>query len=560
MCKLWKFWAPFKLFRGAKKVEKIFDNSGAEARFIKLIMSWERYKKYYLGLEGLGFGLDVSRVSFDDAYLSSMEAKMQKAFADMKKLEEGAIANPDENRMVGHYWLRAPKLAPTPEIKAEIEDTVAKIKSFAKKIHDGEIKGKDGKFENVLCIGIGGSALGPQFVGEALASPKSDKMKVFFLDNTDPDGFDVVFDKLDGKLGKTLVIVTSKSGGTPEPRNAMMEAMARYEAAGLDFGKHAVVTTGEGSKLHKFSKEKGFIEFFPMWDWVGGRTSEFAAVGLLPAALQGLDIDGLLAGAAEMDEATRTTETLKNPAAMLALMWYKCTSGKGLKDMVILPYKDRLLLFSRYLQQLIMESLGKELDLDGKKVEQGISVYGNKGSTDQHAYVQQLRDGIDNFFVTFIEVLKDREGDSPDVNNGETSGDYLQAFLLGTREALSAKGRESVTITVEDCSARTIGMLIALYDRAVGLYAGLVNINAYHQPGVEAGKKAASSILEIKAKIIAAMEKGKEFTADELAREINLEKDKEIVFKLLSHLASNPQRGIRKASGKGFDITFIKEK
>ena len=312
-----------------------------------------------------------------------------------------------------------------------------------------------------------------------------------------------------------------------------MESIARWEAAGLDFAKHAVVTTGAGSKLFNFAKEKGYLEFFPMWDWVGGRTSEFAAVGLLPAALQGVDIDKLLQGAGAMDEATRVADMRKNPAALLALMWYKCTSGKGLKDMVILPYKDRLLLLSRYLQQLIMESLGKEFDLDGNKVEQGISVYGNKGSTDQHAYVQQLRDGIDNFFVTFIEVLSDRRGASPEVAEGETAGDYLQAFMLGTREALSAKGRESITITVRDCSPFTVGMLIALYDRAVGLYASLVNINAYHQPGVEAGKKAASKMLQIKAEILKVLDGGAKMSADEIAKEIKLENETEIVFKLL---------------------------
>ncbi len=149
-----------------------------------------------------------------------------------------------------------------------------------------------------------------------------------------------------------------------------------------------------------------------MWDWVGGRTSQTSAVGLLPAALQGLDIDGLLAGAREMDVATRSRELAKNPAALLALAWHHAGSGKGAKDMVVLPYKDRLELFSRYLQQLVMESLGKEKDLDGR-VQQGLAVYGNKGSTDQHAYVQQLRDGVANHFVLFIEVLKDRAGPVP---------------------------------------------------------------------------------------------------------------------------------------------------
>jgi len=522
------------------------------------LMSWERFKKYYLNREDLGFALDVSKVNFDDAYISSMQGKMKEALAAMEALEAGAIANPDENRMVGHYWLRKPELAPTPELTKEISDNVEKIKAFAKKIHKGEIKGADGKFKYVLCIGIGGSALGPQFVSDALGSPAKDKMKVYFLDNTDPDGFDKVFESLKGKLGKTLAVIASKSGGTPEPRNGMMEAISAWEKAGLDFAKHAVVTTGVGSKLYNFAKEKGYLEFFPMWDWVGGRTSEFAAVGLLPAALQGIKIDDMLKGAAAMDKATRTKKILNNPAAMLALMWYKCTGGKGLKDMVVLPYKDRLLLLSRYLQQLIMESLGKEFDLQGNKVNQGITVYGNKGSTDQHAYVQQLREGIDNFFITFIEVLKDRNGSSIEVAEGETSGDYLQAFMLGTREALSAKDRDCITITVKDCSAKSVAMLIALYDRAVGLYANLIGINAYHQPGVEAGKKAASSILAVKAQVIKCLSDGQAKSVDEIVDEIKLENGQEIVFKLLSNLTANSDRGIKIVSGKGFDAKYAK--
>ncbi len=521
-------------------------------------MSWERFKKYYLNRKDLGFALDVSRVDFDDAYIASMEGRMKEAFAAMDALEAGAIANPDENRMVGHYWLRNPDLAPTKEIREDILADIAKIKDFAKKIHSGEIRGADGKFENILCIGIGGSALGPQFVSEALGSPKSDKMRVYFLDNTDPDGYDIVFQRLEGKLGKTLAVVASKSGGTPEPRNGMMEAIEAWRKAGLEFSKHAVVTTGHGSKLYNFAKENGWLETFPMWDWVGGRTSEFAAVGLLPAALQGIDIDAMLAGAAAMDSATRSKNILDNPAAMLSLMWYKCTGGKGLKDMVVLPYKDRLLLLSRYLQQLIMESLGKEFDLKGNKVNQGISVYGNKGSTDQHAYVQQLREGLDNFFVTFIEVLEDRCGSSVEVAPGETAGDYLQAFLLGTREALSEKGRDNITITVSDCSPKSVAMLIALYDRAVGFYANLIGINAYHQPGVEAGKKAAGSILAVKSQIFKALSDGAPKNIDEIVDEIKLENGHEVVFKLLSHLASNPERGIKIASGSGFDAKYAK--
>jgi glucose-6-phosphate isomerase len=254
-----------------------------------------------------------------------------------------------------------------------------------------------------------------------------------------------------------------------------------------------------------------------------------------------------------MDAATRKKSLQDNPAALLALMWYWATDGKGVKDMVVLPYKDRLLLFSRYLQQLVMESLGKEFDLKGNVVNQGIAVYGNKGSTDQHAYVQQLREGVNNFFVTFIEVLKDRSADeSLEVEPGVTSGDFLQGFLLGTRDALSEKNRHSITVTVNEVSPKTIGMLIALYERAVGLYASLIGINAYHQPGVEAGKKAAGGVIALKLKIDAALRAapGMGFTAESLAVKVGAADRTELVFKVLEHLAANPGSKVVKTAQK----------
>src|SRR5262249_21747043 len=163
----------------------------------------------------------------------------------------------------------------------------------------------------------------------------------------------------------------------------------------------------------------------------------------------------MLAGAAAVDELTRVTTTRSNPAALLALMWHYVGKGRGEKDMVVLPYKDRLLLFSRYLQQLVMESLGKEKDRKGRVVRQGISVYGNKGSTDQHAYVQELREGLANFFVTFIRVAEDRRGESMIVGEGATSGDYLLGFLEGTRRALFDNDRESITIGLPRVDARS---------------------------------------------------------------------------------------------------------
>src|SRR5438094_533933 len=345
---------------------------------------WPRFQKYFLRYNDIGFTIDISRMRFADDFLRSMGARAQKAFSEMRQLEAGAIMNVDERRMVGHYWLRDPGLAPNASLRNDVEETNARIKKFAAEIHAGDITPSKGKFRHLLLIGIGGSALGPQFVADALGNA-SDPIDAFFFDNTDPDGFDRVWGKLKDALDETLVIVISKSGGA--------------------------------------------------------------------------------------------------------------------KDMVILPYKDRIALFSRYLQQLVMESLGKEKDREGKIVYQGIAVYGNKGSTDQHAYVQELRDGVLNFFVTFIEVQKDRTATPVKVENDFTSGDYLHGFLHGTRKALFENQRESITIGMPEVSAFSVGALIALYERAVGFYGSLVNINAYNQPGVEAGKKAATELLQLQAKV-----------------------------------------------------------
>ena len=494
---------------------------------------WNRFLNYLVRSdEPLGFSVDISRMRFEDDFFARMEPQAQRAFEQMRKLEAGAIANPDEDRMVGHYWLRAPQLAPTAELRNEITSTNASIAKFVAEVR------AQGKFTDVLVIGIGGSALGPQFVSDALGTDH-DPMRLHFFDNTDPDGFDRVLTKLSPRLDQTVTIVISKSGGTKETRNGMLEAQRAYAKAGLDFSKHAVAVTGVGSELDKVAVDGGWLQRFPMWDWVGGRTSVMSTVGLVPLALQGVDIDQILAGAAAMDQWTRVAETRKNPAMLLALMWHFAGNGRGEKDMVVLPYKDRLVLFSKYLQQLVMESLGKQRDLDGKIVNQGIAVYGNKGSTDQHAYVQQLRDGVHNFFVTFIEVRKDRWSEPFDVEPDVTSGDYLQGFLRGTRAALYEGGRDSITVSLPAVTPFSVGALIALYDRAVGFYGSLVNINAYHQPGVEAGKKAATAVLQLQGKVQRALKdgRGQARTAEQIATVIS--EDAEAVYHVLRHLAAN---------------------
>jgi glucose-6-phosphate isomerase len=498
-------------------------------------MSWSTYAASLIRYPQFGFSLDTSLMDLDEAFFAEMAPKVAKAHADIAALEAGAIANPDEGRMVGHYWLRNAALAPTPELRDAITEPLAALKDFAEKIHTGRIKPlSGGHFQRILLIGIGGSALGPQLVSDAIGHGA--RMPIHFFDNTDPAGIDRVLSDIGAAgLATTLVVVISKSGGTAETRNGMVEAKAAYDAAGLHFGKHAVAVTGVGSKLDQFATKEGFLARFPMEDWIGGRTSVMSTVGLVPAALQGIDIDAFLAGAAAMDAETRKPDA-NNAAMRLALAWYAAGKGKGEKDMVVLPYKDSLVLFSKYLQQLVMESLGKEHNLDGTVVHQGIAVYGNKGSTDQHAYVQQLRDGVANFFVTFLEVRKGRSGDSIEVEPGNSSADYLQGFLRGTRKALYESGRPSITISIPEVTPFQLGALIGLFERAVSFYASLVNVNAYHQPGVEAGKKAAANFLELLGAVRSRLVSEAK-TAEQIAFEVDA--DPEDVYHCLTHLSAN---------------------
>jgi len=500
--------------------------------------SWSHFIANYHTFPNIGFSIDVSRMGFSDSFFESMAEPIAAAEESMRKLESGAISNPDENRMVGHYWLRKSSLAPTEELRSEIESTLASTLQFAADVHSGKVAPPNGgKFTRVLVVGIGGSALGPQLVAGSIA-PVSPPLAIHFFDNTDPDGMERILAEIGADLRTTLTLVISKSGGTKETRNGMLEAESAYQRLGLHFPSHAVAVTGVDSKLDQHAVAHGWLARFPMWDWVGGRTSVMSAVGTLAAALQAVDVPQFLAGAAAMDEITRSTSGRQNPAMLLALMWHHAGGGRGLKDMVVLPYKDRLVLFSKYLQQLVMESLGKEHDLDGKTVNQGIAVYGNKGSTDQHAYVQQLRDGVNNFFATFIEVRQATEGDSIQVEPGFTSGDFLQGFLRGTREALTENDRESITLSIAKIDAFNLGILIGLFERAVGFYASLVNINAYHQPGVEAGKVAAGLFLERLALVRNALPTQETSAADAVQIADHLGIDPEGVFHILNHLVA----------------------
>ena len=500
---------------------------------------WQRFCDLLWFDDDLGFWLDVSRMALGAEQLEMLRPRFAAAFTAMQALESGAIANGDEQRMVGHYWLRAPELAPDAATAAHINAEIDAIEHFGRQVLGAELRAPNGEpFSDVLWIGIGGSGLGPMLMIRALQQ-EGRGLPFHFFDNVDPQGMSRTLAALDPRLATTLVIVVSKSGGTPEPRIGMEQARSRLEAAGCSWPQQAVAVTMAGSHLDQLAAQQNWLARFDLPDWVGGRTSILGAVGLLPGALIGADLRGFLQGAAAMDRLTRNTSIESNPAALLAASWYAAGEGRGRRDMVVLPYRDRLEVFSRYLQQLVMESLGKKLDRQGQVVHQGIAVYGNKGSTDQHAYVQQLRDGIDNFFVTFIEALDD-PGDIGPVD-GENPADFLEGFLQGTRTALLEGGRQSLTITLRRFDARSLGALIALFERAVGLYGELVDINAYHQPGVEAGKKAAAEILALQNHVESALADGQTRSLEQLLQALgdHAPSSAEPLFWILRHLCAN---------------------
>jgi glucose-6-phosphate isomerase len=256
-----------------------------------------------------------------------------------------------------------------------------------------------------------------------------------------------------------------------------------------------------------------------------------------------------------MDVWTRGKDFRSNPALMLAAMWYLAGNGKGDRNMVIVPYSDRLVLLSRYLQQLVMESLGKELDLDGSVVHQGLNVFGNKGGTDAHAFIQQLNDGRDDFFATFIEVLHDAR--KLEISGDVTMGDYLHGFFEGLSTALCGKGRQVITIRIPELTVYALGQIIALYERTVAVYAEFININAFHQPGVQAYKLAAKDALALREQLFGALQ-GKKLcgTAAEIATAAGVPDEVDGVAAWLDKAACNASGVSREYNGQNWVYTL----
>ena len=469
---------------------------------------WPFYEDTWLGLS-----LDLRHMGMSEAEITSMGPLIQRAFSEMEALEAGAIVNASEGRQVGHYWLRDSELAPKDGVTQAIDAVRQRVPLLAERLAE---------FPVIFHIGIGGSALGPQLLLDALGA--SERV-IRFLDNIDPDGIAEIIES--HSLSEVGLVVVSKSGRTAETMGALAMIEEALADEGLTLPERSVAITLKGSALDKRAEGEGWLGTLALWDWVGGRTSLTSAVGLLPAALAGIDGESVLEGAAHMDAWTREASLSDNPAMALALSWYQATGGQSKRAQVVLPYADRLRLLAPYLQQLVMESLGKAVDREGKAVHQGLTLYGNKGATDQHAYVQQLREGPDDHFVTFVELL--------DITPGPAA-DTLSALMAGTRAALHQVGRRTMTLSFEHFDELHFGALVALFERAVGFYASFVNINAYDQPGVEAGKQCAGVVLALQEVLLRSLREGAEGDAVHLAGLVDADPD--LAFHVLRRLAA----------------------
>lgn len=377
------------------------------------------------------------------------------------------------------------------------EETVWLVKEYAAMT--------EGRFENILVLGIGGSALGGMAVCEALLKPywniltdeqRNKFPKIFFLDNIDPDQMQGLLDVLD--LKKTLVNVITKSGSTAETMSQFMILKNKLqEELGDDYRKHIVATTDQTTGiLRQISNEEGY-KTFVIPDDVGGRFSVFSAVGLLPLALVGIDIEEIMQGVKDMDLALKNTDIRHNIAAQNALIHYLLDTQKGKNLAVMMPYSSRLKYVSDWFVQLWAESLGKNKNLDGEPVCVGPTPIKALGATDQHSQIQLYNEGPNDKIVTFIRVKEfDKTLDIPKIFEytgigylgGKTINELLNAEADATKVTLVDYQRPNVTITIDKISPYNIGQLLYMLEVQTAIAGALYNINAFNQPGVEQAK------------------------------------------------------------------------
>ena len=368
------------------------------------------------------------------------------------------------------------------------EETVWYAKEFASMV--------EGRFDNILVLGIGGSALGGLAVTEALLKPywnfltkeqRNNYPRIFFLDNIDPDSINGLLQVLD--LKKTLVNVITKSG--------MIIKDLLEKELGDDYRKNIIATTDKKmGVLRQLADQEGY-KTFVVPDDVGGRFSVFSAVGLVPFALVGLNIDQITSGIKDMDLALKNTDISQNIAAQGALIQYLMDTKLGKNISVMMPYSSRLKYVSDWYVQLWAESLGKEVNKEGAKVNVGPTPVKALGATDQHSQIQLYNEGPNNKIITFVRVKDfDTTLEIPNIFEytgigylgGKTVNDLINAEADSTKVALSDYNRPTLTITLDKVDEYNVAQLLYMLEVQTAIAGELYNINTFNQPGVEQAK------------------------------------------------------------------------
>lgn len=377
------------------------------------------------------------------------------------------------------------------------EETIWYVKEYAAMVQ--------GRFDNILVLGIGGSALGGMAVTEALLKPywnfltpeqRDGLPRIFFLDNIDPDTITGLLNVLD--LKKTLVNVITKSGSTAETMAQFMIVKNILEKELGDNYRYNIVSTTDKKTgiLRQISEQEGY-KTFVVPDDVGGRFSVFSAVGLLPFALVGLDIDEIMNGIKDMDLALKNTDIRENIAAQNALIHYLMDTKKGKNLSVMMPYSSRLKYLSDWYVQLWAESLGKNKDKNGNDVHIGPTPIKALGATDQHSQIQLYNEGPNNKVINFIRVAEfDNTLEIPNIYEytgigylgGKTVNQLLNAEADSTRVSLSDYNRPTVTITMDKIDGYNVAQLLYMLEVQTAIAGELYNINTFDQPGVEQAK------------------------------------------------------------------------
>ncbi|MBI5816315.1 MAG: glucose-6-phosphate isomerase [Nitrospinae bacterium] len=368
-------------------------------------------------------------------------------------------------------------------------------------------------FDTMVVLGIGGSALGTTALVSALrhsfhnsiSAKKRGGMKIFVVDNIDPDQFSDLLSTL--KLGETVFNVISKSGSTAETMSQFMIALnlLKKKFGKKDWRKHIVITTDAKSGILRKIADDNKLKSFLVPDGVGGRFTVLTPVSLLPAACAGIDIVKLLKGAARMDLRCREASIMKNPAYLFAAVHYLLDTSKAKKMTVMMPYSSKLYYVADWFRQLWAESLGKKTDVDGRPVHVGQTPIKALGATDQHSQVQLYVEGPFDKVVCFLEVGRFENtvaipAEYPDVDDlsylgGSSLNELLNVEKRGTEYALTANGRPNITIKLPDTSPDSLGQLLYMLEVATAFAGGLYRINAFDQPGVEFGKNYAYAMM-----------------------------------------------------------------